>query len=127
LSYEKAVKELKPTDKKKIMANRALMAGKLRSAAAPKKRRIRQTFDRLVVLAVSTNNVPKESEGWTATLTRNNATVATASFDEFGAVRFPTISTLTTVSYVLRIRNADGNLLAQRNIPADREFYVAIF
>ncbi|WP_379133862.1 hypothetical protein [Paenibacillus sp. sgz500958] len=100
---------------------------KKRAAAAPKKRRIRQTFDRLVVLAVSTNNVPKDSTGWTATLTRNNNLVATASFDEFGAVRFPTISTLTTVSYVLRIRDADNNLLTTKNIPSDREFYVAIF
>lgn len=102
------------------------MARKLRASATPKKRRIRQTFDRFVVLATDLNNVPKESAGWIAALTRGTTTT-TAPFDDFGVARFPTITTLTTVSYVLRIRDADGNQLTLKNVPADREFFVARF
>ncbi|SDK93054.1 hypothetical protein [Paenibacillus jilunlii] len=123
---------MKAPDKKAVMAKKALLAKKAMMArkanAKPvrRRRRIRQTFDRFVVLATDLNNVPKDSTGWTASLTSGSTTV-TADFDEFGVVRFPTISTLTTVSYLLRIRDAAGNQLTQKNIPANREFYVARF
>lgn len=107
-----------------------LMIQRLKAAAAAapkqKRRRIRQVLDRFVVIATNTANVPRDTSGWTATLTRGTTTV-TASFDDFGVARFATIPTLTTVSYVLRIRNEDGDLLVTRNVPADREVYIASF
>lgn len=117
---------MKATIKKPLMTNKALMASKLRASATPKKRRIRQTLDRFVVVATNLNNVPKDSSGWTASLTTGTTTI-TADFDDFGVVRFPTIATLTTVSYILRIRDANGVVLTNKTIPADREFYVARF
>ena len=112
--------------KRTPLSKKAPMASKVRASATRKKRRIRQTLDRFIVVATNLSNVPKDSTGWTASLT-TGATTVTADFDDFGVVRFPTISTLTTVSYILRIRNANGDVLVTRNIPADREFYVARF
>jgi hypothetical protein len=97
-----------------------------KAAAVRKRRRIRQTLDRFVVIATNLSNAPRSTSGWTATLTRGTTTV-TADFDDFGVARFPTINTLTTVSYVLRIRNADGELQNTSNVPADREVAVARF
>ncbi|WP_207952945.1 hypothetical protein [Paenibacillus agricola] len=108
------------------MMKRALMVKKLKASALKKKKRIRQTFDRLHVIATNLSNAARDTTGWTATLTRGTTTIR-ADFDEFGVARFGTISTLTTVSYVLRIRNADGDLLATRNVPADIEVFVARF
>ncbi|NMO94368.1 hypothetical protein [Paenibacillus lemnae] len=106
--------------------NGGLLKKPVRSAAVRRRRRIRQTLDRFVVIATNNNDVPRTTTGWTATLTRGTTTI-TANFDDFGVARFDTISTLTTVSYVLRIRNADGELQVTRNVPADREVYVARF
>jgi hypothetical protein len=117
---------MKPINKKAIMIKRAIMIRKVRAAAARKRPRIRQVLDRFHVIATNLNNIPRETTGWTAALTRGTTTT-TAAFDEFGVARFPTISTLTTVSYVLRIRNADGDLLVTRSVPADLEVFVARF
>lgn len=117
---------MKASDKKTVMAKRAAIAAKVRPSAVRKRRRIRQTLDRFIVVATNLNNIPKDSSGWTASLTGGGNTV-TADFDDFGVVRFPTISTLTTISYILRIRDANNNVLATRTVPADREFYVARF
>ncbi|MDF2859378.1 MAG: hypothetical protein K0Q87_5229 [Neobacillus sp.] len=110
------------------MIKRALLIRKLRASALKKKKRIRirQILDRFHVIATNLNNIPRETTGWTAALTRG-ATTTTANFDEFGVARFPTIATLTTVSFVLRIRNADGDLLVTRSVPADLEVFVARF
>jgi hypothetical protein len=114
--------------KKAIMIKRALMIKQLRAAALrKKKRRIKQVLDRFHVIATNLNNVPHETTDWTASLSRTGAATITAQFDEFGVCRFPTVATLTTVSYTLRIRNADGDLLATRFVPADREVFVARF
>lgn len=81
-----------------------------------------------MVLATSlgTNSTPKDSSGWTATL-KNGTTTVNAEFDDFGVVRFPTISTLTSVPYLLTIRDENGVVLKSFNVPADREFFVARF
>lgn len=99
-----------------------------KAAATKKKRRVRQTFDRFVVLAISTNasGTPKQSTGWTASL-RTGTTTVTTDFDEFGVARFPTISTLTTVQYILTLRDENGTILRNFTVPADREFFVARF
>lgn len=123
---------MKAPDKKAIMAKKALlakkamMARKAKAAPVRRRRRTRQTFDRFVVLATSLGNVPKDSTGWTASLT-SGATTVTTDFDDFGVARFPTITTLTTVPYILRIRDDAGNLLTTKNIPPNREFFVARF
>ena len=109
-----------------ILMLRTMQAKAAAAAAKKRKRRIRQTLDRFVVVATNTANVPRDTSGWTATLTRGTSTF-NASFDDFGVARFETIPTLTTVSYVLRIRNEDGDLLVTRNVPADREIYIASF
>ncbi|HBS45703.1 MAG TPA: hypothetical protein DEA91_16810 [Paenibacillus sp.] len=118
----------KPVNKQAVMAARALAAKRVKAAATRKKRRIRQTLDRFVVLATSlgTNSTPKDSSGWTATL-KNGATTVNADFDDFGVARFPTISTLTTVPYLLTIRDENGVVLKSFNVPAEREFFVARF
>ncbi len=110
------------------MIKRALLLRKLRASALKKRKRIRirQTLERFHVIATNLNNIPRDTTGWTANLTRGGVTT-TANFDDFGVARFPTINTLTTVSYVLRIRNADGDLLATRSVPADLEVFVARF
>lgn len=118
----------KPVNKQAVMAAKAQAARKVKAAATRKKRRIRQTLDRFIVLATSTgtNSTPKNSSGWTATL-KNGSTTVSADFDDFGVVRFPTISTLTTVSYLLTIRDENGVILKSFNVPSDREFFVARF
>ncbi|ASA23241.1 hypothetical protein [Paenibacillus donghaensis] len=121
---------MKVPNKKPVLKNRTLLSSKLRSAAAPRKRRrIRQTLDRFIVVAVNANstNSPKDTSGWTATLTPETGAPITADFDDFGVARFTTISTLTDVSYTLRIRNANNMVLVTRAVPANREFYVARF
>lgn len=117
----------KTVDKKAVMA-RALAAKKVKAAATKKKRRVRQTFDRFVVLAISTNasGTPKQSTGWTASL-RTGTTTVTTDFDEFGVARFPTITTLTTVQYILTLRDENGTILRNFTVPSDREFFVARF
>lgn len=113
----------KPVNKQAVMAAKALAAKRVKAAATRKKRRIRQTLDRFVVLATSlgTNSTPKDSSGWNATL-KNGTTTVNAEFDDFGVVRFPTISTLTSVPYLLTIRDENGVVLKSFNVPADREF-----
>ncbi|WP_405110282.1 hypothetical protein MHH28_00445 [Paenibacillus sp. FSL K6-1217] len=104
------------------------MAKKARAAAVrPKRRRIRQVLNNFIVLAVNNNNVPYETQGWMATLTRSSGTVITAQFDEFGVAQFNTISTLTSVSYTLRIIDADNVQRTQKFVPSNREFFVARF
>lgn len=126
---QKVVKQLKESEKKALMAKRLLMAKKAKSSAVvrPKRRRIKQIFSNFVVLAVDTSNIPYETQGWTATLTRTTGASFSALFDEFGVAQFNGVNAPTTVSYTLRIRDADNSLLAQRNVPANREFFVARF
>ncbi|MFD2876700.1 hypothetical protein ACFTAO_13175 [Paenibacillus rhizoplanae] len=116
---------MKESEKKALLAKRQLMAKKARAAAVvrPKRRRIRQVLNNFIVLAVNNNNVPYETQGWTATLTRSSGTVITAQFDEFGVAQFNTISTLTSVSYTLRIIDADNNQRTQKFVPSNREFF----
>lgn len=122
------VKQLKESEKKALLAKRILMAKKAKaSAVKPKRRRIKQVLGNFIVLAVNTNNVPYETQGWTATLTKSSGTVITAPFDEFGVAQFNTISTLTTVSYTLRVIDADNVQRTQKFVPANREFFVARF
>lgn len=118
----------KPVNKQAVMAAKALAAKRVKAAATRKKRRIRQTLDRFVVLATSlgTNSTPKDSSGWTASL-KSGTTTVSADFDDFGVARFPTISTLTTVPYLLTIRDENGVVLKSFNVPSDREFFVARF
>ncbi|MEK5448977.1 hypothetical protein [Paenibacillus sp. FSL R7-0331] len=112
--------------KKALLAKKALMARKTNAKKVVKRKRIKQTFSRFVVLATSTGNVNKDTTGWTASLT-SGAVTTTTDFDDFGVAQFPTISTLTTVSYVLRIRDEAGNLLTTKSVSANREFFVARF
>lgn len=112
------------------MIKRAIMIKKLRAAALnKKKKRIRQTLDRFHVIATLANlaNTPHDTAGWTATLTRTGITPITANFDDFGVARFATVTTLTTVSYTLTIRNENDVVLFTRTVPADREVFVARF
>lgn len=119
---------MKESEKKALLAKRIMMAKKARAAAVrPKRRRIKQIFTNFVVLAVDTSNVPYETQGWTATLTRTSGASFSALFDEFGVAQFNNVNAPTTVSYTLRIRDADNSLLTQRNVPASREFFVARF
>lgn len=129
VSQQKVVKQLKESEKKALMAKRLLMAKKAKASAVvrPKRRRIKQVLTNFIVLAVNNNNVPYETQGWTATLTRSSGTVTTAQFDEFGVAQFNTISTLTTISYTLRIIDADNVQRTQKFVPANREFFVARF
>ncbi|MDF2723613.1 MAG: hypothetical protein K0Q59_3288 [Paenibacillus sp.] len=118
--------------KKQVLIKKAMLLKKLRAnavkraAAVKKKRRIRQTLDRFHVIATNLNNIPRDTTGWTATLTRGTTTI-TAPFDDFGVARFNTITTLTNFAYVLRIRNADGEQQTQKSVPADLEVFVARF
>ncbi|WP_313640602.1 hypothetical protein MHH52_10040 [Paenibacillus sp. FSL K6-0276] len=118
----------KPVNKKAVMATRALAAKRAKAAATRKKRRVRQTLDRFIVLAIGTNasGTPKATTGWTASL-RTGTTTVTTDFDEFGVARFPTISTLTTVSYLLTLRDENGANIRSFTVPSDREFFVARF
>ncbi len=107
------------------MARRALMLKKQAQAAAArrKRRRVRQTLDRLIVIVTTQGGNPRNTSGWTATLTGGPSPV-TAEFDDFGVVRFPTISTLTEIEYLLRVRDANNNTVANRTIPANREYFI---
>ncbi|WP_238654702.1 hypothetical protein [Paenibacillus piscarius] len=119
---------MKESEKKALLAKRLQMVKKARAAAVrPRRRRIRQVLNNFIVLAINTNNVPYETQGWRATLTRSSGTTVTAQFDEYGVAQFNTISTLTSVSYTLRIFDADNVQQVQRFVPANREFYVARF
>ncbi|UQZ35971.1 hypothetical protein C2I18_22010 [Paenibacillus sp. PK3_47] len=130
---------MREVDKKKaLLAKKALMVKKMNAAkaAAKKKplakkpaarrRRVRQTFNNLVVLATNFNGVPKETTDFTATLTRGSDTF-TAFFDDTGVAVFNQVSTLTDVSYVLRIRNDNNVQVFQGTVPPNREFFVARF
>ncbi|MEK4041849.1 hypothetical protein NYE44_10845 [Paenibacillus sp. FSL L8-0493] len=118
----------KTVNKKAVMASKVLAAKKAKAAPTRKKRRIRQTLDRFIVVAIGTNatGTPKDTTGWSASL-RAGTTTVTADFDEFGVVRFPTISTLTSVPYLLTLRDESGATIRSFNVPADREFFVARF
>ncbi|WP_052098330.1 hypothetical protein [Paenibacillus stellifer] len=111
---------------KKTVAVKKPSASRAKAVAPRRRRRIRQTLDRFVVIATNLNSVPRDTSGWTAELSRNNTTI-TADFDDFGVARFTSISTLTTVSYILRIRDDNGTVLTTRTVPANREVYVARF
>ncbi|WP_339315973.1 hypothetical protein [Paenibacillus sp. FSL R10-2734] len=119
----------KPVNKQAVMAAKALAAKKAKAAATRKKRRVRQTLDRFIVVAIGTNatGTPKDTAGWTASLIRTGNPPITADFDEFGVVRFPTVSTLTTVAYLLTLNDENGNALRSFNVPSGREFFVARF
>jgi hypothetical protein len=119
----------KPVNKQAVMAAKALAAKRVKAAATRKKRRVRQTLDRFIVLAIGTNatGTPKDTTGWTASLLRTGNPAIVADFDEFGVARFPTVSTLTTVPYLLTLRDENGNAIKSFNVPSDREFYVARF
>jgi len=114
--------------KKLMMIKKAIMVQRVR-AAAPKnqRRKIKQVLPNFTVIATDLNNIPRQTTGWTATLSRPGTADITANFDEFGVAVFTTIATLTTVSYTLRVRNADNTLLATRSVPADREVFVVRF
>ncbi|WP_139328536.1 MULTISPECIES: hypothetical protein [Paenibacillus] len=118
----------KPVNKQAAVAARALAAKRVKAAATRKRRRIKQTLDRFIVVAIGTNasGTPKATTGWTASL-RAGTTTVTADFDEFGVVRFPTITTLTTVAYLLTLRDENGATIRSFNVPSDREFFVARF
>ena len=120
---------IKKTVNKKAVMARALAAKKAKAAAPRKRRRIRQTLDRFIVVAIGTNaaGTPKDTTGWTATLTRTGNAPIPAEFDEFGVARFPTVTTLTTVPYLLTLRDENGNPIRSFNVPSDREFFVARF
>lgn len=97
-------------------------------AASPRRRRIRQTLSRFVVVATTTSNAQRDTANWTAELTRvSTGTVVTANFDDYGVAQFSTIPTLTTVSYRLAIINADGTEVFTRTIAPGREVFVARF
>ena len=122
------------TTKKPMITKKALMMKRWKAAIAAKtitaktivakrgKKKIKQTLERFHVIATNANGIPLDTPGWTATLTRVGTT-RTADFDDFGVARF-NINTLTTVSYTLRVRNADGEQQAQRAVPADLEVIV---
>lgn len=120
---------IKKTVNKKAVMARALAAKKARAVASRKRRRIRQTLDRFIVVAIGTNasGTPKDTTGWTASLIRTGNPTITADFDDFGVVRFPTVTTLTTVPYLLTLRDENGNAIRSFNVPSDREFFVARF
>lgn len=145
VSYQKVVKQMREVDKKKaLMAKKALMVKKMNAAKAAakktqlakrkplakkpvaKRRRVKQTFNNLVVLATNFNGVPKDTTDFTATLTRGSSTF-NAFFDDTGVAIFFDVSTLTEFSYVLRIRNEDNTQVFQGTVPANREFFVARF
>lgn len=111
-----------------VKRNRTAVPSRARAVAPRRRRRSKQTLTRFVVLATSTNSAstPKNSSGWVATLT-GGPTPISAEFDDFGVVRFDTISTLTTIPYTLRIVDENGTTLTNKSIPAGREFYVARF
>ncbi|WP_148927185.1 hypothetical protein [Paenibacillus methanolicus] len=116
---------------KKVVKKAAVKAVKksaVKKPAARKKRRIRQTLERFHVIAVqqTTTNLPYDTPGWTATLTRGTITL-TAEFDDFGVARFNNIPTLTTVGYTLRIFDEANNQLTQKSVPSGLEVYVARF
>ncbi|WP_138495782.1 hypothetical protein [Paenibacillus pinistramenti] len=145
LSPKKVVIRMRASNKKRVLTSKekalimarvkAAKAARAKAAAkakatAPKRRRVRQTLDRFIVLAVSPNgtNTPKDSAGWTARLIpQGGGTSITANFDDFGVVRFPNITTLTDVAYTLTIFDENNNALVSRSVPANREFYVARF
>ncbi|MFC4779598.1 hypothetical protein ACFO9Q_22690 [Paenibacillus sp. GCM10023252] len=84
------------------------------------------TFSRLTVLWVGSNGVPFDTSGFFARLFRGNSIVQTASFDGFGVVRFSRVSTLTTVSYTIRLYNENGVQFRVRTIPAGVQTYAVI-
>ncbi|WP_248925976.1 hypothetical protein [Paenibacillus hamazuiensis] len=104
----------------KALIKKVLMK-KVRKVVKKKKRAL-QTLGNLHIIVTNNNGVPRETTNWTATVTRPGVTM-TANFDDFGVARF-NIATLTTVSYTLRVRNANGDLVATRLIPEDVEAYV---
>lgn len=94
-----------------------------------RRRRIRQTLNRLHVVAVRTNaaSTPHNTTGWTATIEQTGAADQTVNFDNTGVARFPQIPTLTANATRLTIENAAGDTLFERNFAAGREVIVARF
>ncbi len=104
-----------------------LLQARIRKAIAVKKparrRRIRQTLNNFTVIVTNAAGVPRDTTGWTAVLSRVGSQPRTVQFDDFGVAQF-NITTLTTVSYTLRVRDGENVLQAQRNVPADVQAYV---
>ncbi|WP_027094509.1 hypothetical protein [Cohnella thermotolerans] len=109
-------------------ANADSKKSKVVKFVAVRKPKARQTptFTRLTVVWVQNNGVPFDTTGFFATLTRSGQVVSTASFDSFGVVRFANVSTLTQVSYTLRVFNSDGTLFRTRTIPNGVETFAII-
>ena len=84
------------------------------------------TFNRLTVVWVQSNGVPFDTTGFFARLFRGNTLVQTAAFDRFGVVRFSRVSTLTNVSYTIRVIDSSGVTFRSRNIPAGVETFAVI-
>lgn len=132
LRLEKTTKRGAARPARKTMAAKAVLAKaapkRKQMAASPRRRRIRQTLSRFVVVATTTSNAQRDTANWTAELTRvSTGTVVTANFDDYGVAQFSTIPTLTTVSYRLAIINADGTEVFTRTIAPGREVFVARF
>lgn len=94
------------------------------TAVKPKRKKAKQTLTRFHVIVTNANGIPVDTPGWTAVLTRTGSPTLTANFDDTGVARFDTLTTLTTVSRTLRVRNADGDQVAQKFVPADIEAIV---
>lgn len=83
-------------------------------------------FNRFTVVWVDTNGIPFSTAIFFARLFRGNTVVSTASFDNFGVVRFDNIRTLTNAEFTLRIYRVDGVLYRTRTIPAGVETFAVI-
>ncbi|MFD0673977.1 hypothetical protein [Cohnella sp. GCM10027633] len=99
---------------------------RLKASARPRASITGPIFSRLTVLWVQSSGVPFDTTGFFARLSRGSTLVSTASFDRFGVARFNNIRTLTTVSYTLRLFNANGVLFRTRTIPAGVETFAII-
>jgi hypothetical protein len=98
-----------------------LIASKMKKVS--KKKKIRQNLDNLTIIVTNAAGVPRDTTGWTATLTRGTTT-RTANFDDTGVAVFK-IATLTEFAYTLRVRNEDGELQGSaKSVPANIEAYV---
>lgn len=101
----------------------------VRKVVRRRRRRVRQTLNRLHVVAIRTNaaSTPHNTTGWTATIEQPGAADQTVNFDNTGVARFPQIPTLTANNTRLTIENAAGDTLFERNFAAGREVIVARF
>ncbi|MCQ6558818.1 hypothetical protein [Paenibacillus mendelii] len=83
-------------------------------------------LSRLTVVWVQNNGVTFNTTGFFARLFRGNTLVSTASFDNFGVVRFANVRTLTNATFTIRVFSASGVLFRQRTIPAGSEAFAII-